>query len=85
MNISNYCDGSCNMYHIAFLHEEFFCFGAYCFDYRIRQEFFLVKPLDTFVQVYAGYRTELFLESFTVECYCTYLGGRAYFNCDGCG
>jgi len=44
MYIPNNSDRRCNMYNIAFPHQELLGFGAYCFNHGFRQKLFLVQP-----------------------------------------
>lgn len=55
MYISHYSHRCLYVYNIALFHEKLFRLGAYCFDDRVCEEFFLVKARDAFVQVNAGY------------------------------
>ncbi len=55
MDVSDDCDGCCDVYDVGLLHEEFFCFGAYCLDDGFGKKFLLVEPLDALVQINASY------------------------------
>ena len=55
MNVSNHSDGRGNVNHIALLHQQLFCFGAYCFDDRVCEKFFFVEALYAFVKVHTSY------------------------------
>ena len=67
------------MYDIAFLHEEFLCLCAYCFDDRVCQQFLFIEALDTFIQIYACCACKL-IRLFRIRCKTmdTYLEGRAF-------
>lgn len=49
--ISHNSDWGCDVYNIALLHQELFCFGAYCFYDRVREQFLLIESFDAFIQV----------------------------------
>lgn len=51
MNVANYSDGCGDVDDIALFHEQFFCFGAYCFDQWFSEELLSVKLFDTLVEV----------------------------------
>ena len=54
MYVTDHRDRRLDVHNIALLHQQLFRLGAYCFDYRVREELFPVKAGDTFVKVYAG-------------------------------
>jgi hypothetical protein len=55
VNVSYYRNGGCDVNHIALLHQQFFRFGAYGFDHRVRQQLLSIQPLNALVQVDASY------------------------------
>lgn len=42
MDVPNYCDGGEDVHDIALLHQKFLRLGAYCFNDRVGEQFFLV-------------------------------------------
>jgi hypothetical protein len=57
MNIPDHCDRSSDMDDIAFFHKKLLCLGTDRLDNGFRQQFLSVEPLDTFVQIDAGLKT----------------------------
>ena len=53
MDIPDDGDRSSNVHHIALFHEQFFCFCAYCFHHRFREEFLFVQSFYTFIEINA--------------------------------
>jgi hypothetical protein len=51
VDITNHGDRRRNVYHIALLHKKLFGFGAYCFDHRVCQQFFLVESRDALIEI----------------------------------
>lgn len=53
MDVPNHRDGRCDMYHITLFHKQLLRLGAYRFNDRVCQQFFLVKSFDALVKVNA--------------------------------
>ena len=59
MYVSNHRNGRSDMNDIALLHQQLLCFGAYCLDYGLSEQFFFVEPFDAFVEINARCRLKL--------------------------
>ena len=55
MYISNDRNGCSNVNHIAFLRKELFRFRAYCLNYGLGEELFLVESRYALIEVNGGY------------------------------
>jgi len=56
VDVSHHRDWGLDVDDIALFHEQLLGLGAYCFDDRVGEEFFLVEPGDAFVEVDTGWR-----------------------------
>jgi hypothetical protein len=55
VDIAHDCDRSLDVHDIALFHQQLFCFGTDGFNDRVGEEFFAVKTVDAFVEIYAGW------------------------------
>ena len=51
MDVSHHCDRRLDVNDIALLHQQLLRFGTYCLNDRVGEQFLLVQPRYTLIEV----------------------------------